>query len=166
MAHVCFYVCCSDCVGVCGNVCCVAAVGKNIVLFSLGVLRMNWRKSHTTTDVTVCERAQIRLKLPHSIYGTKGQISLKVNWRNTKPENTDQPKCLGVTLDRTLSYKQHIHHTNMKVAHATIFGRNWQTRSGSQVQAQSETQHVLYVILSLNMQHQSGGDLITLKYWI
>ena len=26
MTHVCFYVCCSDCVGVCGNVCCVAAV--------------------------------------------------------------------------------------------------------------------------------------------
>ena len=24
-----FYVCCSDCVGVCGNVCCVAAVVKN-----------------------------------------------------------------------------------------------------------------------------------------
>ena len=23
MAHVCFYVCCSDCVWVCGNVCCV-----------------------------------------------------------------------------------------------------------------------------------------------
>ena len=29
MTHVCFYVCCSDCVGVCGNVCCVAAVVKN-----------------------------------------------------------------------------------------------------------------------------------------
>ena len=28
MAHVCFYVCCSDCVGVCGNVCCVAVVVK------------------------------------------------------------------------------------------------------------------------------------------
>ena len=26
MAHFCFYVCCSDYVGVCGNVCCVAAV--------------------------------------------------------------------------------------------------------------------------------------------
>ena len=26
MAHVCFYVCCRDCVGVCGNLCCVAAV--------------------------------------------------------------------------------------------------------------------------------------------
>ena len=28
IAHVCFYVCCSDCVGVCGNVCCVADVVK------------------------------------------------------------------------------------------------------------------------------------------
>ena len=27
----CFYVCCSDCVGVCGNVCCIAAVAKNSV---------------------------------------------------------------------------------------------------------------------------------------
>ena len=38
MAQVCFYVCCSDCVGVCGNVCCVAAVVKEIV-FSLGLLK-------------------------------------------------------------------------------------------------------------------------------
>ena len=38
MAHVCFYVCCSDCMGVCGNVCCVAAVVK-IVFFNLGVLK-------------------------------------------------------------------------------------------------------------------------------
>ena len=28
---VCFYVCCSDCVGVYGNVCCVAAVVKDSV---------------------------------------------------------------------------------------------------------------------------------------
>ena len=32
-----FYVCCSDCMGVCGNVCCVAAVVKDSVFFSLGV---------------------------------------------------------------------------------------------------------------------------------
>ena len=38
IAHVCFYVCCSDSVGVCGNVCCVAAVVKDRVL-SLGVLK-------------------------------------------------------------------------------------------------------------------------------
>ena len=29
VAHVCFYVCCSDCLGICGNVCCIAAVVKN-----------------------------------------------------------------------------------------------------------------------------------------
>ena len=32
MAHVCFYICCSDCVGVCGNVCSVAVVVKDSVL--------------------------------------------------------------------------------------------------------------------------------------
>ena len=36
MFSVCFYVCCSDCVI---NVCCVAAVVKNSVFFSLGVLK-------------------------------------------------------------------------------------------------------------------------------
>ena len=34
-----FYVCCSDCVGVCGNACCVTVVVKNSVFFSLGVLK-------------------------------------------------------------------------------------------------------------------------------
>ena len=27
-----FYVCCSDCVGVCGNVCCVVAVVKTLLM--------------------------------------------------------------------------------------------------------------------------------------
>ena len=40
MAHVRFYVCCSDYVGVCWNVCCVAAVAVNSGVFSLGVLSM------------------------------------------------------------------------------------------------------------------------------
>ena len=35
MAHVCFDVCCSDCVGVCGNVCCVAAVVKDSGVLAL-----------------------------------------------------------------------------------------------------------------------------------
>ena len=42
--------------------------------------------------------------------------SLKVKWGNTELANKDHPKYLGVTLDRTLSYKQHIHNTKMKVA--------------------------------------------------
>ena len=32
MVHVCFYVCCYNCVGVCGNICCVAAIVKDSVL--------------------------------------------------------------------------------------------------------------------------------------
>ena len=39
MAHVCFYDCCSDCVAVCGNICCVAAVVKDSGFFNLGVLK-------------------------------------------------------------------------------------------------------------------------------
>ena len=35
MAHASFYVCCSDCVAVCRNVCCVAAVVKDSVLLAL-----------------------------------------------------------------------------------------------------------------------------------
>ena len=35
-------------------------------------------------------------------------------------ENTNTPKYLGVTLDRTLSYKTHIHNTKMKVATRNI----------------------------------------------
>ena len=42
--------------------------------------------------------------------------TLEVKWNNTYLENTPHPKYLDVTLDRTLSYKQHIHNTQMKVA--------------------------------------------------
>ena len=35
IAHVCFYVCCSDCVVFCGNVCCVAAVDIYSVFLAL-----------------------------------------------------------------------------------------------------------------------------------
>ena len=41
--------------------------------------------------------------------------TLKVNWDRTDLKNTPHPKYLGVTLDRKLSYKQHIHNTKMKV---------------------------------------------------
>ena len=42
--------------------------------------------------------------------------SLKVVWNKTELENTLHPKYLGVTLDRTLCYKQHIYNTKMKRA--------------------------------------------------
>ena len=34
-AHVCMYVCCSDGVGVCGDVCCVAAVDTDSAFLAL-----------------------------------------------------------------------------------------------------------------------------------
>ena len=37
-------------------------------------------------------------------------------WNKSELENTPHPKNLGVTLDRTLGYKQHTHNTKMKVA--------------------------------------------------
>ena len=37
--HMCVFMCCSDCVGVCGNDCCVAAVVKDSGVLSLGVLK-------------------------------------------------------------------------------------------------------------------------------
>ena len=42
--------------------------------------------------------------------------SLKVSWNRVNLDNTTHPKYLGVALDRTLSYKQHIQNTKMKVA--------------------------------------------------
>ena len=39
LVHVCFYVCCGDYVGDCGNVCCVATVVKDSWFLSLGVLK-------------------------------------------------------------------------------------------------------------------------------
>ena len=41
--------------------------------------------------------------------------SLKVEWNRTKLENTLHSKYLGVTLNHTLSYKEHMHNTKMKV---------------------------------------------------
>ena len=42
--------------------------------------------------------------------------SLKVVWNKTELENTTHPKHLDVTLDRSLSNKQHIRNTKMNVA--------------------------------------------------
>ena len=45
----------------------------------------------------------------------EAKMSLKVSWNGVDLENTDTPKYLGVTLDRTLSYKTHIHNTKLNV---------------------------------------------------
>lgn len=40
---------------------------------------------------------------------------LNITWRGLRLVNTPHPKYLGVTLDRTLTYKQHCQNTRMKV---------------------------------------------------
>ena len=59
-----------------------------------------------------------------------------MKWSRTDLENTPHPKYLGVTLDRTLSYKQHIHNTKMKVATRNNLIRNlssskWRTNAST-----------------------------------
>ncbi|CAG7729988.1 unnamed protein product, partial [Allacma fusca] len=44
---------------------------------------------------------------------------LNIQWGNTALNHNDHPKYLGVTLDRSLTYKQHCEKTKMKVAART-----------------------------------------------
>ena len=75
---------------------------------------MHWKNSHIITDPTVCVHTQIRHKLPaFHMRNKEANRSLKVEWNRTKLENTPHPKYLGVTLDRTISYKEHIHNTKI-----------------------------------------------------
>ena len=61
--------------------------------------------------------------------------SLKVSWNGVDLENTTHPKYLGVTLDRTLSYKQHIQNTKMKVAIRNNLLKKKLTKMGNKWQA-------------------------------
>ena len=56
--------------------------------------------------------------------------SLKVEWNRTKLENTPKPKYPGVTLDRTLSYKEHMHNTKIKVATRNNLLRKYHKNNG------------------------------------
>ena len=57
MAHICFYVWCSDCVGVCGNVCCVAISLDqwDIMLYCIYIYIYMW--------VCVCMKYELYLLL-------------------------------------------------------------------------------------------------------
>ena len=77
---------------------------------------MHWTNSHSITHPTVCVQTQIRQVTAFHRRNKEANRSLKVEWNRTKLENTPHPKYLGVTLDRTLSYKEHIHNTKMMVA--------------------------------------------------
>ena len=59
-----------------------------------------------------------------------------MSWNGVNLENTAQPKYLGVTFDRTLSYKQHIQNIKMKVATRInllkkLVCSKWRTNTGT-----------------------------------
>ena len=53
---------------------------------------------------------------PFHLKNQEEKRTLEGQWNNTDLENTPHPMYLGVTLDRTINYKQHMHNTKMKVA--------------------------------------------------
>ena len=74
---------------------------------------MHWKNSHSITDPTNPDKTQVTA---FHLRNKEANRSLKVEWNRTQLENTPHPKYLGVTLDRMLSYKEHMHNTKMKVA--------------------------------------------------
>ena len=71
-------------------------------------------------------------------------------------ENTDTPKYLGVTLDRTLSYKTHIHNTKMKVATRNNLLKKWLNLS-----SKSKNPCIrIYATVRKDHPHGNGGGLL------
>ena len=88
--------------------------------------------------------------------------SLQVSCNGVDLENTDTPKYLGVTLDRTLSYKTHIHNTKMKVlihdTHADII-----TIQETKLTPKAKTPKIHnFTSVRTDRLHKAGGGLITL----
>ena len=76
----------------------------------LGELRHYYRSNSLRANPNKTQVTAFHLR------NREAKRSLQVSWNGVDLENTDTPKYLGVTQDRTLSYKTHIHNTKMKVA--------------------------------------------------
>ena len=83
---------------------------ENIIEEALGNLTEYYRNNSLRANPDKTQVTAFHLR------NREAKRSLKVKWNDTELENTAHPKYLGVTLDRTLSYKQHIQNTKMKVA--------------------------------------------------
>ena len=115
MAHVYFYVCCSDCVGVCGNVCCVAAVVKNSRFLSLGVLKiilLGLSSDHlpiliglqtTATSSPARHRTYINLKKADCT-GYRQEIERKLSSRHLPTDCQKDEKLFRATLLKAASH--------------------------------------------------------------
>ena len=75
-----------------------------------------WELTHYYRRNSLCANPDKTQFTAFNLRNREAKRSLQVSWNGVDLENTDTPKYLGVTLDRTLSYKTHIHNTKMKVA--------------------------------------------------
>ena len=121
-----FYVCCSDCVGVCGNVCCVAAVVKNS-FFSLGVLK------YVVCLCSGCDGCCV-FCLYCDAWSFRCNLGLTIN--NKALPMATHPKVLGLTLDPKLTCSTHIHnisvqaHTPLQIINA-LTATGWGKQKGT-----------------------------------
>ena len=82
---------------------------NNTIEDALGELTEYYRNNNLRANP---DETQITFHLRNN----EAKRELDLTWNGTVLENTTHPKYLGVTLDRTLSYKKYIHNTKMKVA--------------------------------------------------
>ena len=91
--------------------------------------------------------------------------TLKVKWNKTDLENTPHSKYLCVTLDRTLSYKQHIHNMKMKVATRNNLYRMLSSSKWG-INASTIRTTALSISYSVRMLPQYGRDQHMPTNWI
>ena len=97
----------------------------------------------------------------------EAKITLKVKWNRTNMGNTSHPKYLGVTLDRTLRYKQHIHNTKMKVGKRNNLRRKLSSSKwGTNASTIITTALALSYSVCLSMLPQYGRDQHMPTNWI
>lgn len=90
---------------------------------------------------------------------------LNITWRSEKLENCSTPKYLGVTLDRSLTFKQHCMNTRGKVSTRNNIIKNLPAASGDRTQTPSEYRPWPYVCPHLNMLLLCGAPQLTRNKW-
>ena len=86
------------------------------------------------------------------------QRELKDVWHGKLLAYSHKPVYLGISLDRCLTYKDHIDKTKSKTGPGTAFSRSWRTPIGEQTPELSAPQPWLCVSPLLSTRPQSGAD--------
>ena len=100
----------------------------------LGELTHNYRSN------SLCANPDMTQVTAFHLRNREAKRSLQVSWNGVDLENTDTPKYLGVTLDRTLSYKTHIHTTKINVPTRNNLLKKWaNSRRGTNAKTKRTT---------------------------